>query len=371
MTTPAWDDAPWPGFAAIDDDAIADACVVGLGGSGLAAIDELLEQGLTVVGLDAATVGGGAAGRNGGFLLAGGAPFHHDAVRMWGADAALAVHQGTLAELAHMIRDAPDLVDQCGSRRIATSSEERADCEAQYACMVEHDLTVARYDGADGTGLQFGDDATFQPLAYCRRTAGRLAMRGAVLHEHSPVTTIEPGVVATASGAVRAQHVVVAVDGLLLQLFPSLAGRVRPVRLQMLGTDSTKEVVIPCPVYANYGFDYWQQWEDGRVMVGGGRDRFMAEAETDVDAISDEVQEHLDRLLRDVIGVRHATVTHRWSGIVGYTPDERPIIAEPIPGVWAIGGYSGTGNLVGRHIARGIVQRLVHGSAPLLEGFVS
>ncbi len=371
MTTPAWDDAPWPGFAAIDGDVTADACVVGLGGSGLAAMEELLEQGLTVVGLDASTVGGGAAGRNGGFLLAGGAPFHHDAVRMWGADAAIAVHQGTLQELDRMIRDAPDLVRRGGSRRIATSSEERADCEAQFASMVEHGLAVARYEGADGAGLRFEDDATFHPLAHCRRTAGRLSMRGALLHEHSQVITIEPGVVATASGAVRARHVVVAVDGLLRQLFPSLAGRVRPVRLQMLATEPTKEVNILCPVYANYGFDYWQQGEDGRVLVGGGRDHFMDEAETDVEAISDEVQRHLDRLLRDVIGVGRATVTHRWSGIAGYTPDERPIVAEPMSGVWAIGGYSGTGNLVGRRIARGVVQRLVHGSTTLLEGFIA
>lgn len=369
MTTPVWDDAPWPGFAALDADATADACVVGLGGSGLAAMDELLEQGLTVVGLDASTVGGGAAGRNGGLLLAGGAPFHHDAVRMWGEAAAIAVHHGTLEELDRMIRDAPDLVRRCGSRRIATSSAERADCDAQYLCMVEHGLAVVRYEGADGTGLRFEDDAAFHPLAYCRRAAGRLAMRGAVLHEHSPVTHIEPGMVATATGAVRARHVVVAVDGLLLQLFPSLAGRLRPVRLQMLGTEPTDEVTVSCPVYANYGFDYWQQGGDGRVLVGGGRDQFMDEAETDLEAISDAVQEHLDRLLRDVIGVRHATVTHRWSGIVGYTPDERPIITEPMSGVWAIGGYSGTGNLVGRRIARGIVRRFVRGSTTLLDGF--
>ncbi|HET9065749.1 MAG TPA: FAD-dependent oxidoreductase [Gemmatimonadales bacterium] len=369
MTTPAWDDAPWPGFAPLAHDLTADACVIGLGGSGLAAMDELLELGRTVVGLDASTVGGGAAGRNGGFLLAGGAPFHHDAVRMWGEAAALAVHRGTLEELDRLAHDAPDLVTRCGSRRIATSAEERADCDAQYRCMVEHGLAVARHEGPDGTGLEFPDDAAFHPLAHCRRTAGRLAMRGAVLHEHSAVTVIEPERVATAHGSVRARHVLVAVDGLLGSLIPALANQVRPVRLQMLATEPTGDIALPCPVYANYGFDYWQQWQDGRIMVGGGRDRFMADAETNVETISDEVQAHLDGLLRDVIGARQVRVTHRWSGIVGYTPDERPIIAEPMPGVWAIGGYSGTGNLVGRRIARGVVQQFVKGSTTLLEGF--
>jgi len=39
-----------------------------LGGSGLTCIHELLELGVRVAGIDATTVGGGAAGQNGGFL---------------------------------------------------------------------------------------------------------------------------------------------------------------------------------------------------------------------------------------------------------------------------------------------------------------
>ncbi len=40
-------------------------CVVGLGGSGLTAVSELLARGARVVGLEAGGVAGGAAGRNG------------------------------------------------------------------------------------------------------------------------------------------------------------------------------------------------------------------------------------------------------------------------------------------------------------------
>jgi glycine/D-amino acid oxidase-like deaminating enzyme len=49
--------------------------VIGLGGSGLAAVLEARSLGLSVIGIDAGMVAGGAAGRNGGFLLEGTASF--------------------------------------------------------------------------------------------------------------------------------------------------------------------------------------------------------------------------------------------------------------------------------------------------------
>ena len=80
--TPVWDDAPWTPLPMLESDIETDVCVVGLGGSGLSAVHELLGLGARVVGLEAGGVAGGAAGRNGGFLLAGTAMFYHDAVRV-------------------------------------------------------------------------------------------------------------------------------------------------------------------------------------------------------------------------------------------------------------------------------------------------
>src|SRR5690242_796196 len=79
------------GFPRLTTTIDADVCVIGLGGSGLASIDELLQAGTPakrVIGLDGDAVGSGAAGRNGGFLLAGTADFYHDAVKKFGHDRA-------------------------------------------------------------------------------------------------------------------------------------------------------------------------------------------------------------------------------------------------------------------------------------------
>src|SRR5689334_9203836 len=79
--TPAvWEDAPGLDLPTLGGEVEADVCVVGLGGSGLAAVRALTAAGRRVVGIDAGEVACGAAGRNGGFLLAGLYEFHHDAV---------------------------------------------------------------------------------------------------------------------------------------------------------------------------------------------------------------------------------------------------------------------------------------------------
>src|SRR6476661_4102255 len=95
----AWDDSPWRELPPLETHAEADVCVVGLGGSGLVCVNELLALGKTVIGIDAGTVGGGAAGRNGGFLLAGAASFYHDLVEQLGRDKARELYGLTLEEI--------------------------------------------------------------------------------------------------------------------------------------------------------------------------------------------------------------------------------------------------------------------------------
>ena len=76
--TPLWDDSDWSPLPQLEGQVSADLCVIGLGGSGLSAVLEGLRLGLRVIGIDAGIVAGGAAGRNGGLLLAGAAKFYHE-----------------------------------------------------------------------------------------------------------------------------------------------------------------------------------------------------------------------------------------------------------------------------------------------------
>jgi glycine/D-amino acid oxidase-like deaminating enzyme len=137
----------------------------------------------------------------------------------------------------------------------------------------------------------------------------------------------------------------------------------------MLATAPTNEVVVPRPVYARWGYDYWQQRPDGALALGGARD-IGGEAEWTHDTTpSDAVQAALDRRLREKLGVS-APVTHRWAASVSYTRDGLPIVREVQNRVWVIGGYSGTGNVVGSLLGRGIARSLMRGDRTLLRPFL-
>ena len=53
---PVWDDGSWTAFPTLSGTITAGTCVIGLGGSGLTVIEELLARGEDVVGLDASDV---------------------------------------------------------------------------------------------------------------------------------------------------------------------------------------------------------------------------------------------------------------------------------------------------------------------------
>ena len=72
-----------------------------------------------MIGVDTGRVAAGAAGRNGGLLLGGGALYLHQAVAIWGEQPAVELYRATLAELDRLIEIAPDAVRRCGSLRLA------------------------------------------------------------------------------------------------------------------------------------------------------------------------------------------------------------------------------------------------------------
>lgn len=364
--------AQWPGLPSLDGDVTADACVVGLGGSGLAAVADLVDRGLSVVGLDAGRVGAGAAGRNGGFLLAGPSAFLHRAVQVWGPSA-IDLYRDTLAELDRLeALLGPAVIRREGSIRLAglpgdlTDDEiadrdaDLADC-AELATALRHNgFGVEEYDGELGRGLFIPDDAAMNPARRVLGMASLLQSR-ARLYEQSPALRIESRTVRTAAGSVHADVILVAIDGKLDMALPELRGRVRTARLQMLGTAPVEPNRLPCPVYCRWGYDYAQQDAQGHLFVGGGRDRFVdSEWTTDTDP-TPEVQRYIESVAQRMAG-RPVTVTSRWAASVGYTDDGRPLCAEVAPGVVAFGGYNGTGNLVGPLAARAAVALALDGT---------
>ncbi|MEO7360333.1 MAG: FAD-binding oxidoreductase [Gemmatimonadaceae bacterium] len=362
--TPIWDDGAWLSLPALDGDATCGTCVIGLGGSGLTAIAELLVRGEDVIGVDAFDVGAGAAGRNGGFLLAGAYDFYHDAVRLHGARQARAIYEATLQEIHRIAAATPDCVQFVGSRRLSSNDVEIADCREQLRVMRADGLQVEWYDGPDGIGLTLPSDASCNPLVRCRTMARMAETGGARLFARSPVTDVARGRVVTTRGVIHCKRIIVAIDGKLEVLLPELRGRVRTARLQMLSTQPTAERIVPCPTYYREGFEYWQQTSDGSLAIGGFRDHAGETEWTSDTTPANPVQALLEAFVRETLGV-HAPVSHRWAASAGYSSTGLPVVEETRDGVWVIGGYSGTGNVIGALCGRAIAAMALDGnSAP-------
>jgi glycine/D-amino acid oxidase-like deaminating enzyme len=364
-TGPVWDDRPWHPLPPLTDDIEADVCVVGLGGSGLSAVGELLDLGVSVVGLERGRIGGGATGRNGGFFLAGTPAFHHEAVAVLGAERAAALYRLTLDQIDRMWLETPDALRITGSLRLAVDQAEVEDCRAQMAAMRSALLPVDPYNGPEGSGLLFPHDAAGNPLRRARTLAGRARMRGARLYEQSAGTAVQPNLIRTPHGSVKCGTVIVAVDGGLARTVPALT-TVKTARAQMLATGPAYEIDIPRPVYARWGYDYWQQLPDRRVVLGGFRDLAGDDEWTDEASPTPPVQDHLEVFLRDGLGIR-APITHRWAGTIGFTQNKLPVIWRG--NGWVFGGYSGTGNVLGAVCGRAVAQWAVTGTS-LLDGIL-
>jgi glycine/D-amino acid oxidase-like deaminating enzyme len=361
----AWEDYRWTGLPHLQGTKHTDVCVIGLGGSGLSAIDALLDHGVNVIGIDAAQVAGGAAGANGGFLLAGTARFYHHMRSALGSEKARQLYLLTVDEIDHMQAQMPDVVRRVGSLRIAMDDEELADCETQYTVMQQDGLSVENYTGPEGKGLLIPTDGVFNPLLRCRRLAEQCMQRGAQLFENSEALAIRSGMVRTAQGVVVCRHIVATIDGKLDSIFPALKQRVRTARLQMLSTVPTNEVNIARAVYARWGYEYWQQLPDHRVLLGGFRDQAMEPEWTNSTETTELIQNRLAIFLREHLKV-NAAIEHRWAASVGYTANGMPLIEEVEANVWAVGGYNGTGNIVGALCGRDVAHRIVGKPTPIM-----
>jgi gamma-glutamylputrescine oxidase len=379
--TPFWLDEPYEPRPPLEGDVEAEVCVVGGGVGGLSCARRLAQHGIETVLLEAGTVAGGASGRNGGFLIAGVAPFHNDARERFGVDRARAMYARTLDAQREIYQLADELgagesLRRVGLLRLAVSDEEAEHVRDHARSLqedgfpgevVERDELPEALRRTGHVGCLTDHDGALHPARWYRLLATAAEAAGARICEGSPVRGPVPapgeGPVDTGAGSVRARHVVVAADGALPALVPEYAGRVRARRLHMVATEPLPPAFEQL-VYARWGYEYLQQRPDGRILAGGFSDVDGDGSYTDSDAGSPEIWERVERYLREDVGA-DGGVSHRWAGVVGYSDDSLPYVGEVPgrPGLYVSGGYSGVGNVPGFMCGRDLADTIA-GSGP-------
>jgi gamma-glutamylputrescine oxidase len=344
-----------------------DVVVIGGGVTGCSCALTLAEAGVHVRLHEAGEIASGASGRNGGFALRGATVAYDVAREQLGAERARTLMMLTEQAQSRLEQLAGDAFRHVGSLRLAIDQAERDELRREHDALRADGFAVEWLDELEppldelyAGAILHPHDGALQPARWVRRLARRAAESGADMREHSPITVDE----------VEADVVVVCGDGFTTELLPELGDRVRPTRGQVLVTEPLPTLRYDRPHYARHGWDYWQQLPDGRLVIGGQRDAALAEESTEVDAVTDIVQSHLEALVERLAGAR-PRVEGRWSGKWGTTSDLRPLVGR-VPGrdgVWIAGGYSGHGNVLGLACGDLVARAILGSPASELELF--
>ena len=336
--------------------------------TGAALLRELPEAILLEAAEDLAV---GASGRNAGFLLAGVAACYADAVALYGRSLAAEIwaYTSESRERWFSVLGAAAEIRRRGSWTVAVDPVE-ADQLQLSAQLLAEDGFEAEWLARPG-GLEAFQGALLNPRdgeLHPARAVGALAGP----HEErialgAAVEALEVGAgrvrLRVGSSVVVCERVVLATNAWTARLATGLP--IEPVRAQMLATAPTSVPLVYRPAYADRGYQYWRQRADGRLLVGGYRNRSLAAERTAEALPSAEIQQHLDGHL-DLISAAGLPVTHRWAGTMGFSPDSLPLVgAVPdLPGVYVCGGYSGHGLGFALESARRLAAFMEGGPAP-------
>jgi gamma-glutamylputrescine oxidase len=345
-----------------------DVAVIGGGVTGCACALALAHAGLDVRLYEAREIASGASGRNAGFALRGGAMPYHEARELFGRERARDLWRFTERGLRRLESLAGDAFRRTGSLRLAADPVERGLLAAEYAALREDGFAADWLDELDfplserfhGAIVHPGD-GSLQPARWAWRLAALAAEAGVELREWQRVESLE---------GLDAEDVVIATDGYTQGLLPALDDVVRPTRGQILVTEPLPDMLFPRPHYARYGYDYWLQLRDRRLLIGGKRDMCIEDEYTTEEATTAPVQTQIEALVRELLG-RLPKVTHRWSGIFGTTEDALPLVGS-VPGrggLWVACGYSGPGNVLGLACGELVAEAILGRRRPVLEVF--
>ena len=390
-----WDTLPTelaePQRAALPGHRDFDVAIVGGGYTGLWTAYSLVKADPTirVAVLEREVAGFGASGRNGGWCSSLFPASIDKVARVSSRQAAVDLWRALFATVDEVGAVAAAEGIDChwakgGTLHLARTPQqwERAQEEVAHARQWgfgEEDLRLLSADEAGAqaaaTGLLGATHtphcAAIHPARLVRGLALAAERLGVTIYEGTAVTSIEPGLVRTTQGVVRAPYVVRATEGYT----PGLPGHERaiaPVYSLVIATeplpeDAWEQIGLASRATFNdlrHLIVYGQRTADGRLVFGGrgAPYHFRSSVKPEHDR-EPRVFAGLQEVLADFFPiVAGAAITHRWGGPLGIPRDWFASVGlDRRTGVAWGGGYVGDGvgaaNLAGRTLADLILER--------------
>ncbi|WP_454253156.1 NAD(P)/FAD-dependent oxidoreductase [Pseudomonas sp. Marseille-Q7302] len=373
-------------YSRLEGSVESDVCIIGAGYTGLSTALFLLEHGFSVTVLEAARVGFGASGRNGGQIVNSYSRDIDAIERQLPAKQAQLL--GEMAfEGGRIIRDRIaryniqcDLKD--GGVFAALTGKQLGHLEAQKKLWERYGHTQLELLDARGIREVVGTDryiggmldmsgGHIHPLNLALGEAAAVASLGGKLYEQSAAIRIDRGanpVVHTAQGQVKARFVVVAGNAYLGGLVPELAAKSMPCGTQVLATEPLSEELarslLPqdyCVEDCNYLLDYFRLSADRRLIYGGGV-VYGARDPADIEAII------RPKMLQTFPQLKDVKIDFTWTGNFLLTLSRLPQVGRLGDNIYYSQGCSGHG-VTYTHLAGKVLAEALRGQAERFDAF--
>lgn len=366
----------------LEEPAQADLCIVGGGLTGLSAALHAARRGLRVVLLERGALADGASGRNGGQAHIGlrrEQPWLEANLGLPMARALWRLSQDARAALLRLIEEERIACDwRPGLLHLDHKPRHVADSRETVAFMREHYgqdtlrfvdreearalVNSAEYHG----GIFDASGGHLHPLDLSLGIACAAQRAGAALHPATPATRIDRTGggfrILTPRGVVTAERVLLACNGYLGDLEPTVAAHVAPLNNYIAVTEPLGSAVadlIRDPIAVSDSrvvVYYFRRTADDRLLFGGG-EGFAQSYPRDVAAV---VRPHLLRVFPQLRDVR---LDYAWGGTLAVTANRMPYVRAVHPGMYAIAGYCGMGVVLAPYFGQLLAEALTGGSA--------
>ncbi len=376
---------PNPVRLALSGDIRADVCVVGAGLTGLGAALHLAGNGVKVVVLEAARVGWGASGRNGGQANTGMRKAQNELEHQFGREVATQFWDLSMSARRHLDEIVGRNKIQCdlkpGLFRVVHSPSEISG-NAEYAAFLRSRYGYAEMEvfGSDALRRVLGTEAYvggtydrgsahLHPLKLVLGMAKAIEAAGGIIHEQSAVVGIEKrdrqAIVRTLAGSVTADQIILAGDVLMRGVDADLEARVMPINGFVLATEPlsrerAKSLIAndAAVVDSKFLVNYFRLTADYRLLFGGG--------ETYSYRIPRDLKHFVRRyMLRIFPQLEDVGIDYAWSGAIGITRSRLPYVRRLDGHSLAAAGYSGKGVLLAPYFGKVLAEAAMGQSSEL------
>lgn len=364
----------------------ADICIVGGGFTGMSSALHLAEAGFKVVVLEAARIGFGASGRNGGQLVNSYSRDIDTIEKNYGAE--LGKTLGDMAfEGGNIIRERIEKYNiDCdykpGGIFAALNKKQMHELTEQKTLWERYGHTSLELLDENSIREQIQSDSYIggmidhtgghiHPLNLLLGEAAAFESLGGVIYEDSKVIEVvrtEAPVVKTEQGQVTAKYVLMAGNAYMSGLIPELAAKSMPCGTQIVTTEvldeSVAKALIPnqyCVEDCNYKLDYYRVTGDNRLLYGGG----VTYGGGDPASIQAFIRGRLEKTFPQLKGVKF---DFAWGGDFLLTMSRLPQFGQLTPNIYYAQGYSGHG-VTTTHLAGRIIAEAMKGDAERFDAF--